>query len=110
MSSYNNNQQIFALTYANDNTLVTGLIYSFVYRAHNQIGYSDFSSMTSVGLNALPPAPSNLVYNQALSNMYTIAISWDMLTVSDGPSGNIIGYIVQMDNGRGGSFVEVFNG
>jgi hypothetical protein len=100
----------FTLTTAAETGLVIGKIYSFIFRAHNSIGYSDYSPLTSVGLNNLPTAPTGLVFNKALSNKYTISVSWTPNTITETPSGNILGYAVYMNDGRGGSFIEVFNG
>jgi hypothetical protein len=87
--------------------LTAGLKYRFQYYAHNSYGDSLPSSIITVAASVLPVAPGIPTIDWTLSSKTSLNILWP--AVADPPS-PIVGYILLMDNGRGGSYSTVFDG
>jgi hypothetical protein len=63
-------------------SLVAGYIYSFKFRSQNQVGYSDFSAITRIGLGSEPPAITTLDSNLTACGASFVAMTWDAISTS----------------------------
>lgn len=90
-------------------SLTTGLVYTFKWRALNSIGYSDFSEEVSVALSDPPAKPSAPTLYQAWSSKTNLYIKWAQVSDGLSPGGLINGYQLWMDDGKGGDMTIIFN-
>lgn len=74
--------------------LTAGLFYSFQFRSQNQVGYSELSAITRIGLGAEPPALGSLVSNLTACGPSFVAMTWD--AISAPLQLPVLGYFVQM--------------
>ena len=65
---------------ASSDSLTPGLFYSFQFRSQNQVGYSEFSAITRIGLGAEPPAIDSLVSNLTACGPSFVAMAWDPIS------------------------------
>jgi hypothetical protein len=91
------------LTYATD-SIVTGNVYTFRFKAINSKGNSTYSELLSVACNAPPPKAPTPIVNYSYSSRTSIFISWNLTQDGIGSGGKITGNRLYMDNGRGGDF------
>lgn len=76
VSSYTSNQMLYTLQQVRDN-LQTGLIYKFKFRATNEVGNSEDSSIVEYALVDVPIAPSAPEIMLGLTGEKQIAVNWD---------------------------------
>ena len=73
-------------------TLTLGEIYSFRWRSHNLIGYSDYSELATVSLIDAPVGVTGIAVDRVQSDSSSLHYTWTLTT--DGPlaGGKITGY------------------
>lgn len=87
-----------------DDSLTTGSIYSFKWRALNDKGYSDFSSNVYVAASSPPSQASTPSVNYDFSDRNSLYVTWNASPDGTGDGGLITGYKLYMDDGRGGNY------
>lgn len=108
VSAYDMTSSTFTFNTTDSPALIaTGGIYKIAYVANNAFGNSAFDSQLTVGVGSQPPAPTTLAEGTLNVDPSSLNIVWSKVTTSDLP---VRGYIVQMDDGLGGDFTEVYNG
>ena len=88
-------------------SLVNNTLYRFTYVAINSIDSSAQSTPVLVQTSTKPKQLSAPQVNRALSSKTSLYIYWESVEDYDA---NILGYILSMDDGLGGTFVDVFDG
>lgn len=84
-----------------------GQIYKFKYRAVNSYGESDYSDEVDGGISSFPATPSAPTKLQSESGETFITLQWAQSANTELP---VIGYVLNMDDGYGGSYTQVYNG
>ena len=87
--------------------LTPGKKYRFEYYAVNSFGDSNPSNSITVAASALPIAPTAPMVDWSKSAKTSLYIYWSTVTDPDSP---VIGYILEMDDGKGGAFSTIFDG
>jgi hypothetical protein len=88
--------------------LTSGMKYRFQYIASNFYGDSFPSDPLTIAASELPPAPNKPYVDWSRSSKTSLYIYWD--PVADPPS-PILGYILQIDDGRGSAqFTTIYDG
>ena len=87
--------------------LVTGKTYRFKTQASNAFGDSEYSYEVIVGVGAQAPAPGEVTRDAEFQSENSILVHWPAVELSDLP---ITGYVLEMDDGLGGPFVEIYDG
>ena len=88
--------------------LTSGNFYRFKYLARNPVGPSDFSSILTVAL-ADPPSTPGLP--TAVPDTETsLVVDWTASSSTGSEAGDIIGYLLYMDDGLSGSYSLIYNG
>lgn len=82
-------------------------IYKFKFRAVNDFGPSGFSDEIDVGVSSFPAKPNPLRKVLADSGLTYVSLEWDESLNTELP---VIGYLINMDDGIGGAFTQVYNG
>ncbi len=90
-----------------ENSLTPGLIYRFIFRSKNAIGYSAFSDNLRIGLGALPPQAGIVSRASSGNSPSSIGLQWSPLVSTVLP---IIEYRLYMDDGNGVIFSLIFRG
>jgi hypothetical protein len=102
---------LFTLDKVRD-SLTTGLIYKFKFRAINQIGNSQDSDIVEYALVDVPTAPSAPQVMLSLTGEKQIAVNWSPITTSQLPGSYISGYLLEMmdTSNSFGTFQTVYDG
>lgn len=87
--------------------LTSGKKYRFEYYAYNAFGYSLPSETLTIAASPLPDAPNAPYVDWSLSSKTSLHIFWDAVIDPPAP---ILGYILHMDDGRGGQFSKIYDG
>ncbi len=87
--------------------LTPGKKYRFEYYAVNAFGDSLPSETLTVAASIRPLAPAAPTVDWTKSSKTSLFINW--LPVAD-PDAPVLGYILKMDDGRGGQFTTIFDG
>ena len=77
--------------------LVTGLTYSFRFKATNAIGDSEYSTVITVSANDPPGTPTAITQDMTLSTETSINVYWDSIADGAAPGGTITGYILTVE-------------
>ena len=97
------------LTVAAD-SLSSGYVYKFKFRAINQIVNSQDSSVSQFALADQPLAPGVPTVMQSLTSDSQISLQWTKSSDTQSPGGDVTGYIVEMQDPDVGVFYEIYNG
>jgi len=62
------------------NSLLSGVSYRFMYRAENDMGYSDFSDSVRIALGPLPSMPNAPTRHTTGNTASSIGVKWDALS------------------------------
>jgi len=82
--------------------------YRFRLVATNEFGVSPESLTLTVSASALPAPPTDIVIDWTQSTKTALYVKWTEPTIA--PSAEIEGFMLEMDDGNGGQFVNVFDG
>jgi len=110
VTSYDGISPMMTLTKLVD-SIVTGQIYRFRFRAFNIIGWGEYSTDLIAAVTSVPSQPLQPVRDQLLSTKTSIAFSWKI--VADGPGltgAEVTGYRVYMAKDIGGTYSLLFDG
>lgn len=99
VTSYNTNLLTHQLTVIDD-SLETGKIYKFVFRAINAVGDSLDSNIASYALCDVPLAPSEPTVMLSHTNESQIAVEWPAVASLQSPGSDITGYLLEMKDTR----------
>ena len=99
VTSYNCVGMIHTISVSAD-SLVSGTIYKFMTVATNAFGSSDFSDELNAGVSSFPARPSPVTQVVPESGQTFITIQW---TTSSDTQLPVIGYKLQMNDGKGGN-------
>lgn len=110
VTSYDGSATSFTILQATETALVSGRVYRVKLRAVNVVGSSEFSGITSAALAALPAQANAPARVTALSTESKLVLQWTPPSSSDSPGGDIIGYRLEMDDGRGGEYSVIYDG
>lgn len=101
-TTYDGLSSTFAVT-----GLTAGKKYRFQYYANNFFGDSMPSDILTIAASTLPAIPNAPYIDWAQSTRTSLYIYWD--AVAD-PAAPVLGYILKMDDGRGGQYSTIFDG
>ena len=85
VDSYDGWSMQHEVTYAIDG-IVSGQLYSFMYRSQNSKGYSDFSTVLTVAAISAPAKPNAPQVDYDLSSSDSLFIKWDQVSDTHPPS------------------------
>ena len=111
-------EQFQGYTYATDgfrleigvtaSSLTVGSFYRFKYLARNPVGASDFSNVLTVPLADTPSTPG--LVTVVPDTQTSLAVQWSASSSTGTEAGDIIGYLLYMDDGLSGSYSLIYNG
>ena len=104
--SFDGHSLVFTTDSENDG-LVTGKTYRFKTLATNRYGASDFSFEMIVGLGAKSAAPGQVQRDTSFQSEFSIRVKWTPAATNDL---EVTGYVLEMDDGYGGPFTEIYDG
>lgn len=95
VASYSTNTMTHTLGTVAD-SLTSGKIYRFKFRAINAEGNSDDSEIARFGFADAPSAPTGLARMNSYTTSTQIGVSWSAATATQSPGGDIDGYLLYM--------------
>lgn len=93
-----------------DDGIQEGSIYTFRWYAINSVGESQASKELTVAAIDDFPAPENLSKVVASSTLTSIYVQWDPVTEGVLPGGEILGYLLQVEDTNNGTTWTAFDG
>lgn len=99
----------YEMTVVSD-SLVVGRIYAIRWRAFNSVGDGPASDEILVALADDFVAPTGLTKDYINSSKTVISMSWQAITPGTAPGGNILGYLLQVEDTNTGTKWIAFDG
>jgi hypothetical protein len=99
----------YDLTVAADG-LIEGRIYSIRWFAYNFVGEGPRSEAILVAMSDDFDAPTGLTKDHLNSSKTIIAMTWNAITAGQTPGGNVLGYVLQVEDSNTGNKWIAFDG
>jgi hypothetical protein len=111
VTSYDTNLLYHTLDLTTD-SLTTGVIYKFVFKATNQVGGSEDSNIVEYALCDVPASPDAPLVMLDHTTESSIAVQWSQVTSLQAPGSDVTGYLLEMKDTRDfyGNYEVVFDG
>jgi len=106
VTSYTDN---FA-THTINTGLTEGRIYSFRWRAVNAVGDGTNSEEVQIAIADGLVSPAAIRKNYALSSTTSISVEWDAVAGGVSPGGDVLGYVLTVEDVGNGTSWTAFNG
>ena len=100
--------QEYSLTLADG--LIEGRIYAFRWYAFNSVGNSKTSEEVFAAVTAPLQAPLTITKDRFNSSKTSITVQWSATTPGTSPGGDILGYLLQVEDTNTGETWIAFNG
>lgn len=88
--------------------LTVGNFYRFKYIAYNSAGASEFSNLLTVPLADIPATPGIMTVTPVSKT--SVTLDWVEEASTGSVAGDIISYLIYIDNGLSGSYSLLYNG
>ncbi len=107
LASLPNSAKEYEIVVADHPGMVVGTIYKFKVRTENDHGVSEYSDEIDAAASSFPAKPNAPTQILAESSTNYITLQWSMSADTELP---VLGYAINMDDGNGGNFKNVYYG
>ena len=90
--------------------LIEGRIYAFRWYAFNAVGNSKTSEEVFAAAAAPLQAPLTITKDRFNSSKTSITVQWSAATSGPSPAGDVLGYLLQVEDANTGETWIAFNG